>query len=95
MDDLLTVSLASLAVLTIAAVILILVLKKNPENRKSKEPNYQVFLALAVSFIPLGFIFMVLSVTSDFPFAVGIPFVALGIMYLAIGLSGRNKNKTS
>ena len=93
MNDLVSVSLASLAILLVAGIILVFVLQKKRENREARETNYQIYFAMGVAFFPIGLIFMILSLISDFPIAVGIPFFAIGIMYLIIGLSNRNKWK--
>ncbi|MCW4016863.1 MAG: hypothetical protein NWF06_10870 [Candidatus Bathyarchaeota archaeon] len=89
MDDLLTVSLASLAVLLVSALILVLVLQKNREHKGAKEPNYQIFFWIGVAFVPMGLVFVLLSFTSGFPLYVGIPFIGIGLMFLLIGWSKR------
>lgn len=93
MDDLVTVSLASLAVLLVSAIILLLVLQKNRESRGAKEPNYQIFFWIGVSFFPMGLAFVAFSVIAGFPLSVGVSFAGLGLMFLIIGWSKRNKWK--
>ncbi len=92
MDVLVYISLAILAIVIVVGVIAKLLLRKTQDEGKAENIDYQAFFILGPSFFSLGFIFMVLALTSDFPIAIGIPFLAMGIIYLTIGLSNRNKN---
>ena len=87
------VSLAVLAILWVVGIILALVLRKKWKFREVKETDYQTFFVLGVTFFPLGLVFMILSLTSDFPVGVGLPFFAMGIIYLIMSLSNRDKWK--
>jgi uncharacterized membrane protein len=93
MDVLVYISLAIFAIVIVVGVIAKLLLRKTQEKGKAENTDYQAFFILGISFFPLGFIFMMLALTSDFPIAIGIPFLAMGIIYLTIGLSNRNKWK--
>ena len=47
-----------------------------------KEPNYQVFFAIGIVWLPVGVVFMI-----TINCAIGIAFMAMGIVYMAIGLA--------
>jgi len=84
----------SISVLIVAVLAVIWAVKmKRSNTQKSKEVDYQVFFILGISFLPVGIIFTVLSFTSDFSGALGTPFLAMGVIYIAIALGNRNKSK--
>jgi Ca2+/Na+ antiporter len=91
MDVIVYIPLAIFVIVIVVGIIAKLLLRKTEEKGKAEKIDYQAFFILGISFFPLGFIFMMLALTSDFPIAIGIPFLAMGIIYLAIGLSNRNK----
>ena len=51
-----------------------------------KETNYQVFFMIGIIWLPVGVVFMI-TINS----AIGIAFMAMGIIYMAIGLANRDK----
>ena len=71
----------------IGLLLTILVLKKKKEG-KIGEPNYQVFFSIGFVWIPCG---VVLMITIN-P-ALGVVFMILGLLYIAIGLANRDKWK--
>ena len=73
--------------------ILALVLRKKWMIKETKGTNYQTFFVMGISFFPLGLVFMILSLTSDFSIGVGLPFFVMGIVYFIIGLANRDKWK--
>jgi len=69
---------------------------KKSNTQKSKEVDYQVFFIMGISFLPVGIIFTLLSFTSDFSGALGTPFLAMGVIYIAIALAtGINRKETT
>lgn len=93
MDAVMLITLGIWTVVVLIAVFVVISFKKQKNNHEQKKINYQAFFVLAPSFLSLGLIFTILSVTSDFPKGIGFPFLAMGIIYLAIGLANRNKKK--
>ena len=53
---------------------------------KVKEPNYQVFFIIGMSWLPIGVVFMITINTT-----IGIAFMGMGTAYIAIGLANRDK----
>jgi len=93
MDVLVYVSLVIFAIVLVVGIVAKLLLSKMQEKGEAEKTDYQVFFVLGISFFPIGLVFMILAVTSDFPIAVGIPLFVMGIFYLILGLSNRNKWK--
>ena len=85
------ITIIILAVLMVAgAIVALLVLRRSREG-KSSEPNYYAFFIMGVSFIPIGVIWIAVSLTLDISFVAGIPFLGLGVTYLIFGLANRDK----
>jgi len=75
-----------IAALVVIGLILTLVVFKKKKEGKVGEPNYRIFFNVGMVWIPVGVVFMI-AVNP----AIGIAFMALGIMYLAIGLANKDK----
>ena len=71
-------------------VILANALKKNRKGTV-KETNYKAFYHMGALFLPIGFVFLILSFTTDFSYGTAIPFIAIGATYLGIGLANKDK----
>lgn len=92
MELLIWILLGIIAITVLIAAILAFKVKKR-NIQENKEVNYQVFFILGISFLPVGIVFTVLSFTSDFSGALGTPFLAMGVIYIAIALANINKSK--
>jgi NhaP-type Na+/H+ or K+/H+ antiporter len=85
MDGLILIMiLITIIILLIGVVISIYVYKKRKQG-EIREPNYQAFFTMGISFLALG---IILSAAVGPAF---IGFVGLGIIYMIIGLVNRNK----
>jgi len=80
------VGIIAVIVLVLGVVVLFIAIKKKKEG-KYVEPDYRVFFILGICFLPMGTIFMI-TVSPGF-----IGFTALGVIYIIIGLSHRDKWK--
>ena len=84
------------AIIGVAVVFGIMVLayasKKNKKGT-ARETNYKAFYYMGALFLPIGFIFLILSFTTDFSLTTAIPFIAIGATYLGIGLANKDKWK--
>ena len=94
MDVLILIAISLGAILVLIAGSAIVLGKRQKNNDKQKETNYLPFFVLGTSFLSLGSIFTILSFTSDFPSVTGFPFLAMGLIYIIIGLANRNTWKT-
>jgi ABC-type spermidine/putrescine transport system permease subunit II len=68
--------------------------RRRKEGRLA-EPDYRAFFVMGIVLVPVGTVFMFILLLSDIPFVVGMPLVAMGLVYLTIGLANRDKWKTS
>jgi H+/Cl- antiporter ClcA len=91
MSELVLISAVVLVIAVVLVAVLAFVLSKKRNIEGKKEVDYQAFFVMGIAFFPMGLIFTILSYTSDFPSGVGIPFLAMGVIYIALGLSNRDK----
>jgi len=85
------VTIIILAVLIVVGLIVAILTLKRGKEDKSAEPNYRAFFIMGVTFIPIGIIWIIVSLSLDISFVAGIPFLGLGVTYLIIGLANRDK----
>lgn len=78
-----------LGVITLVVGLLVLyMLQKKKSEGNYREPDYRAFFIMGICFLPMGLIF-----TSTISPAF-ISFLAIGVIYMAIGLANRDKWKT-
>ena len=75
-----------IAGLVVVGLILAIVVLKKKKSGKKGEPNYQVFFNIGMVWIPVGVVFML-----TINIVIGIAFMGMGVSYMAIGLSNRDK----
>ncbi len=88
MNGWILISIALVAILVLIGVVLTLVFWKKKKEGTMKEPNYQAFFAIGIVWLPVGVVFM-LTVNTG----LGIAFMGMSVVYLAIGLANRDKWK--
>ena len=89
MNEWILISIILIGISVIIGITLILVIRKRKkEGTINKDIDYKVFYSLGFVWIPIGIVFMI-AVNP----AIGIAFMGLGISYIAIGLSNRDKWK--
>ena len=82
---LLTIILGIIAV--IVGVFVLFVMQKKKKEGTYKEPDYRAFFIMGICFLPMGIIFTT-AISPAF-----ISFLALGIIYMSIGLANKDKWK--
>lgn len=83
--DYLIISLILLGLALVAALILVFVKMKNRKEGERAVTNYQAFFTMGISFLVLGVVFTA-TISPGF-----IGFIALGIIYMIIGLKNKDK----
>ena len=83
----LILGIIAVIVLALGFIVLFISMKKKKEG-KYEEPDYRAFFILGICFLPIGIVFMI---TIRNPGFLGIS--GLGIIYMLIGLSYREKWK--
>jgi uncharacterized membrane protein YoaK (UPF0700 family) len=87
MSGLILLVLLIIALLFILVVILTIVFLKKQKENKFEEPDYQIFFIMGISFLPIGFVFIIAINPAFFSF------LAIGLCYIAIGLANKDKWK--
>jgi hypothetical protein len=85
MNEWILISLVLVAILVLIGIVLTLVFWKKKEGSGIDETNYQVFFILGICLFPVGLVFLI---NGNIAF---IGLVGMGLIYLIIGLSNRNK----
>ena len=86
-----TIAIIMIVILLIAIFFLILIvlwMKKNKKKDQSKEIDYRVFFPIGITFLSLGIVF---TFAIDNPGFIG--FMGLGIAYIAISITNKDKWK--
>ena len=86
MSEWILISALIVAALIVIGLILTLVVIKKKKEGKMGEPNYRVFFIIGIAWIPIGSVFII-----TINLVMGIAFMGLGIVYMAIGLANRDK----
>jgi hypothetical protein len=73
-------------VLVVIGLMLTFVVFKKKKEGKMGEPNYRIFFNIGMIWIPVGVVFMITLNP-----AVGMAFIAMGVVYMTIGLVNRDK----
>jgi uncharacterized membrane protein YfcA len=86
---------AILVVVVVVGILVAFVAWRRRKEGKLAEPDYRAFFVMGIVLVPVGIVFMFIFLLSDIPFAIGMPLLAMGLVYLAIGLANRDKWKTN
>ncbi|MFC2019028.1 hypothetical protein ACFLU4_03625 [Chloroflexota bacterium] len=87
------ISAGILVILLVVGILMVLTVRQKQREGKPTEPNYRAFFLMGIIWVPLGIVSMVVYFIFQIPFFIGIPFLALGLIYLIIGLTNRDKWK--
>jgi len=84
---------ATLAILIALGVLVALIAWKKNKEGEFVEPNYRAFFVMGIAWVPVGIVSTIVFFVLDIPFIIGMPLLAMGAVYLAIGLANRDKWK--
>ena len=93
MSEWLLISGAIVAILIVVGILLTLVVWRKRKEGRLEEPNYRAFFIMGIAMFPAGIVFMLIYFLLDIPFVTGMPLLAMGLIYLIIGLANRDKWK--
>ncbi len=84
-----------LLILSILLGVLLIILIAYWKRKKLEpiETNYRAFYITGIVLVPAGIVFSIITWSFGIPFIVGFPLLGLGAVYIAIGLSNRDKWK--
>jgi len=91
MEGLLLFLAILLAIVITIGIILVIVIWKRPKTNRFKGTNFHTFYSMGLVFIPFGIVAMIVYSRLGMPFFFGVPFLAMGITYLLVGLLNRDK----
>jgi uncharacterized iron-regulated membrane protein len=77
----------------LVGVLLILIAYWKRKRLEPIETNYRAFYIMGIVLLPAGIVFSIIALSFGIPFIVGLPLLGLGAVYIAIGLSNRDKWK--
>jgi hypothetical protein len=77
-------------ILSLVILVTVMLWKRNREGQ-SAQPDYRVFFIMGAVMVPLGIAEMLLFLLWHKPFAIPLPLVVIGLVFLAIGLANRGK----
>ena len=78
------------AVAVATGILAIFMVQKKGKGEKTIV-NYRAFLMMGIIWVPFSIVLMVVSFILQIPFYTGFPLLALGLVYLIIGLKNRNR----
>jgi 4-amino-4-deoxy-L-arabinose transferase-like glycosyltransferase len=88
MNEWVLISIALVAILVLLGIAITFIFwKKKKEDNNKVETDYRAFFIMGISFLPMGIIFTIV-ISPAF-----ISFLALGLIYMSIGLINRDKWK--
>ena len=86
MNEWILISIILVAIFVLLGVVISFIFwKKKKEMKNGGETDYRAFFIMGISFLPMGIIFTAV-ISPAF-----ISFLALGIIYMSIGLANRDK----
>lgn len=87
------VAVIALIILAIAVVtgILAALMVRRREKAGKPQVGYRTFFILGISWGSLSIVLIVVSFILQIPFYIGFPLLALGLIYLIIGMANRDK----
>ena len=94
MTGTLAVSIAIAFILVLSGVAALVLIWRRRRDGKPSEPNYRALFMMGTVWFPVGLASMIIFLFLDVSFVVGLPLLAMGVIYLSIGLANRDKWNT-
>ena len=85
------VTTALLAIVLTLGLLMILVNLKKKAGGRAEQPNYRVFLVVGAVMLVVGTAEMLIFVRSDVSYVVALPLLAIGLVFVVIGLVNRSR----
>lgn len=86
MSEYLLIITILLIVVVLIGILLVLVVWRQKKEGITKETNYQAFFTIGIVWLPIGVVFMTTINTG-----LGVAFICIGTVYVAIGLANKDK----
>ena len=88
-----SISLAVAVVAIVVAIAAVATIWKRKKTPQTAETNYRAFFIMGLILMPMGFSWIVISLLTELDLTTGLPFFTLGVVYLAISLTNKDKWK--
>ena len=85
------VSAALLAIVLTLGLLWILVNLKKKEGDRARRPNHRAFFFMGVVMLIAGTAELLIFLRSDVSFVVALPLLAIGLVFVVIGVANRDK----
>ena len=86
------IALVILVVTVVAGILAVFMVRKRKKEGK-QVLTYRVFFLLGITCIPFSIVLMFASFILQIPFYIHFPLLAVGLVYIVIGLKNRDKWK--
>jgi hypothetical protein len=80
-----------LAIVILTGIVMFSLARKRAEEGKSVKTSYHALYNFGKFVVPLSVVIMIVFFVLQIPFYAGLPLLALGLLYLAIGWANRAK----
>jgi predicted membrane channel-forming protein YqfA (hemolysin III family) len=85
------VSVALLSIVLTVGLLAILVNLKKKAGARAQQPNQRAFFFMGIVMLAAGTAELLIFLRSDVSFAVALPLMAIGLVFVLIGLANRSR----
>ena len=80
-----------LAIVILTGIVMFSLARKRAKEGKSVKTSYHALCNFGKFVVPLSVVIMIVFFVLQIPFYAGLPLLALGLLYLAVGYANREK----
>ena len=84
------IATAILAIAILMGIIVALIVRKKKRDEKLEKANYRAFFIMGITWVPFSIVLMIIAFILQIPFYMGIPLLAIGLVYLLVGFKNRD-----
>ena len=87
-------SIVPISIITIVVAVIYVVVKVRRRQKgrgKRREVDYHGFFTMGIVWLPLGLVWLLIYLWLSLPLIIPLPFTGIGLAYLILGLTNRDK----